>query len=850
MPPSLSPALTKKLEFLLELSNDAVLVLDEKGLIVAANEIAAKVFDCSQEALYGTVFRGLRTSDGITPLPYETRPDNLIYQAWFRRSGGDRFLGDVSVSTIIENGEKYYVSLLRDVSVQEESRRQQQLSSAVFENSLQGIVITDERNRMLAANPAFVRLTGYELPELLGRTPNILKSGLHDRNFYAGMWYAITSDGHWQGEIWNRCKNGDIIPAWLTISVVRDSVGKIIHHIAICSNISEHKKTEKKLKRLTDLYSALSEINQLIARRLDQEALFREVCRVAVDYGRLKLACIGLVDQETGCVIPVSAYGEHKAKIEQIRIPIDSNEPGSRAVLNEAIRTGRLVVSNDYLSDPASYHWGEFVKSLRLRAVAAFPISRAGVPIGALAVYAEERDVFDEDLTLLLGRMADDISFALDMLDQEQQRQQAEARIAYLARHDTLTGLHRRNALEEALAGEHAQAERSGRVFSVALIDLDHFKVINDSYGHGVGDEVLVQVAQILRQTFRDTDWVGRWGGEEFLCVLPDTDPELARESMQRLCEMIASTSFSEENLALRLTVSVGIASFPADGRSIADLLVRADAALYRAKREGGDRVERVQQAPSIFLVGGQIEEALREERIVPAYQPIVSLQTGAVVADEALARLRLVNGEILEAGSFIEAAAHLHQIQRIDQAIMHRAMTRCAARLRDGREPRLHFVNASAAFLSHPEMIAMLLERARRDGLELVGPRSGIRPIAIEITEREMLKDRSAVLRSLRPLLDYGLRIALDDFGSGYSSFLYLAELPVSFLKIEQRLANQVVHDARVGAMVRSIASLAKELDLVTIAEGIEDSATADMLRSLGIDWGQGYHFGRPEIE
>ncbi len=850
MPPSLSPALAKKLEFLLELTNDVVLVLDAKGLVIVTNEAAGSVFRCSQKDLEGAIFRGLRTSDSITPLPYETRPDNLIYQAWFHRKDGGRFLGDVSVSTITDNGEKYYVCLLRDVSIQEESRRQQQLSSAVFENSLQGIVITDENNRILAANPAFVRLTGYGLSDLLGRTPNILKSGLQDRNFYAGMWYAITGEGHWQGEIWNRCKNGDIIPLWLTISVVRDSAGKINHHIAICSDISERKQGEKKLKRLTDLYSALSEINQLIARRLDQEALFREVCRVAVDYGGLNLACIGLVDQETGYVVPTSAYGEHKTEIEKLRIPIDSSEPASRSVLTEAIRTGRLVVANDYLSDPASLHWGEFVKSLRLRAIAAFPIARAGVPIGALAVYAEERDVFDEELTLLIGRMADDISFALDMLDQDKRHREAEARIAYLARHDTLTGLHRRNALEEALVSEHIEAERSGHPFSIALIDLDHFKVINDSYGHGVGDEVLVQVAQMLRQSLRETDWVGRWGGEEFLCVFPDTDSEVAEERMQRLCRRIASASFSEENRSLRLTVSIGIASFPDDGRSIADLLACSDAALYRAKREGGDRVERLKQDPSIFLVGGQIEEALREGRIVAAYQPIVSLQTGAVVADEALARLRLVNGEILEAGSFIEAAAHLHQIQRIDQAIIHKAMTRCAQRLRDGHEPRLHFVNASAAFLSHPEMIATLLERVRCDGLELYGPESAIKPIAVEITEREMLNDRPVVLRSLQPLLEFGLRIALDDFGSGYSSFLYLAELPVSFLKIEQRLANQVVQDTRIGTMVKSIASLAKELNLVTIAEGIEDAATAEALRDLGVDWGQGYHFGRPGIE
>ncbi|MHB1938903.1 MAG: sensor domain-containing diguanylate cyclase [Acidobacteriaceae bacterium] len=550
--PPLAAALAKKLEFLLELANDAVLVLDAKGFIIIANDVAERIFNCPAKELEGATFRSLRTADSITPLPYNTRPDNLIYQAWFSRKGGGSFLGDVSLSTITEEGEKYYICLLRDVSVREESRRQQQLSSAVFENSLQGIVITDENNRVLAANPAFVRLTGYELSELVGRTPNILKSGLHDREFYTKMWDAITRSGQWQGEILDRRKDGGIIPLWFTISVVRDPAGKIVHHIAICSDVSERKQAEKKLRRLNDLYSALSEVNQLIARRLDQDSLFQETCRVAVDYGRLKLAWIALLDPTSGYIAPVAAYGEHKRQLEPLRVPIDPAQPGGRALVGEAVRTGRLVVSNDYLGDPG-YDWSDFVQALGSRAGAAFPIARNNVPIGALMVLSEERDFFDEDLTLLLGRMTDDISFALDTLDQEERRQQAEARIAYLARHDTLTGLYRRNALEEALAGELAKAMRNRRTLSIGLIDLDHFKIINDSYGHQVGDQVLVGLSGVLTQMLRKTDWVGRWGGEEFLCILPDTDSEAAAELLDRVCSAISRTSFQADNRSLAL---------------------------------------------------------------------------------------------------------------------------------------------------------------------------------------------------------------------------------------------------------------------------------------------------------
>ncbi|MHB8415659.1 MAG: bifunctional diguanylate cyclase/phosphodiesterase [Acidiferrobacteraceae bacterium] len=850
MPP-FNPRLAQKLEFLLNLSNDAILVLDEQGRIVVANDVAGRIFGCSRNDLNGVVFRSLRTPESIKPLPYETRPENLIYEAWFRRRADAQFLADVSLSTIIEDGEKFYVSVLRDITPREESLRQQQLASAVFDNSTQGIAITDAKNRILAVNPAFERLTGYSASELIGRTPNILKSGLQDRTFYAAMWYSITIDGRWEGEIWNRHKSGEMLPEWLTISVVRDGAGKIAHYIAICSDISERKQAERKLQRLADLYSALSEIDQLIAHRLDQDSLFSEICRIAVDYGHLKLAWIGFLDEKTRQVVPTAVHGEGKEHVEKLRVPIDSDVPGGRAVVSMAFRSGSCIVSNDYLGDPSMDYWRGFIKLLGLQAVAAFPIRRAGTVVGILTVYSEDKDFFEEDLTLLLQRMADDISFALDSLDQEERRRMTEARISYLASHDTLTCLHRRNALEEVLAREHAEAERHGRSYGLALIDLDHFKVINDSYGHAVGDQVLVAVARVLKETFREMDWVGRWGGEEFLCLLPETDSALALQTMQRLRERIAGTLFpTEEGRSLRVTASIGVVSFPADGQTVADLLVQVDTALYRAKQEGGDRVARVENAPSIFLVGGQIEEALREHRIIPAYQPIVSLSSGDVVADEALARLVVPGRETLEAGCFVESAAHLHQLHRIDQTVIQQAMTRCVTRLRAGAPPRLHFVNASAAFLSHPQLITNLLEDARCHCTELEMPERCVKPIVVEITERAMLSDRQVVLRSLQPLLDFGLRIALDDFGSGYSSFLYLAEFPVSFLKIEQHLVNRVCQDRRIAAMVRSIASLARDLGLTTIAEGIEDAATAEMLGNLGVDWGQGYYFGWPQIE
>ncbi len=847
--PTGDPA-SRDVAFFLELCNDAVLVLDENGIITAVNAQAGQIFGCFSEELLHTAFRSLRTADNIKPLPYVTRPDNLIYEAGFLRRNGTEFQADVSLSTIVENDRKFYVSVLRDLSPREESQRQQRLATAVFENSLQGIMITDPDGRVLAVNRAFEQITGFDVSDVINQVPNLLQSDLQSPDLYVSMRQHIADHGRWQGEIRGQRKNGGGYTAWLSISAIRDERGRITHQVGVFSDISELKQTEEKLKRLTSLYSALSEINQIIARRPDQNELFAKTCQLAVDYGQLNLAWIGVLDKNTGRVSPEAAYGKDEDHVRRLSISIDPDVPSGRSAASRAIRTGEYVVSSTTLHETAGPDRLDFPDRIGLSAAAAFPLRRAGLVFGALTVYAAEEGFFDEELTFLLRRMADDISFALDSFDQEERRRAVETHIAYLARHDTLTGLHRRSALEEALGHKHAEAERRGQSYSIALIDIDHFKVINDSYGHAIGDEVLVQIAELLRTSCRSMDWVGRWGGEEFLCLIPDSDSGVAMQSMERLRERISSSSFDVADRSLRVTISVGVASFPKDGDSVSDLLVKVDAALYRAKQHGGDRLEQAERNPGIFLIGGQIEEALKEHRILPAYQPIVALSNEEIVADEALARLRLEDGEFLEANRFVNAAGHLHQLHRIDDVVIRQAMNRCIGRIQNGNYTHLHFVNASAGLLAHPDRVAGLLTHVKALYENQHLPMGCAKSIVVEITERAMLEDRKAVLRSLQPLVEFGFRIALDDFGSGYSSFLYLSEFPVSFLKLEQHFVNRVTKDPRTAVMVKGIASLARDLGLTTIAEGIEDPDTAAMLRDLGVDWGQGYYFGRPQIE
>ena len=834
--------LRSKLAFLLELSTDAVFVMDDQGIIQAANKEAGHILGCEPQALAGESLRTWRTDAPIRPHPDGARPDSLCYSAYFNRRNGEIFLADVSITSATEAGERAYVAIVRDMSWHTEMAHKQNLAAAVFDNSMQAILVTNAANRIIAVNGAFERLTGYAASEVIGQSPRLLQSGRHSPTFYADLWRSVLKSGHWAGEIWDRRKNGEIFPEWLTISVVRDDSGAVTHYVAICHDITERKQSEERLRHVTDFYSALCQVDQLVACRTGPQALFEGICRTTVEYGHLRCASIVAVesfpdnlrvaanfsqDWETGYLAP---------------------EATVLALSRAAIAAGEAVVQQDH--DRPSFGAEQDTAAAAGSSAGAFPFKRDGRVSGALWVFSDEAHFFDDDLLHLLKRIAEDISFALDGFDQEALRQAAESRANYLARHDILTGLYRRNVIEDAMERFHTQDSQAPSVYSLGLIDLDHFKVINDTYGHTVGDKVLVHTAKILRGSMRLGDLVGRWGGEEFLCLLPAAEPDSALYSMERIRDQLANTPIFVAGRELRVTASIGVASSPSDGKTPAELMTMADAALYRAKQEGGNRVHRAGSTPSIFLVGGQIEEALGRDCVMAAAQPIVSLKDGALVADESLARLVLPNGTTLEARQFIDAAAHLGQLQRIDQAVIALAMRRWAERVKNDRAPILHFVNASAGLLAQAHNLATLLEEARKQShlADLEG--ANATPFVIEITERAMLRDRQAVKRHIAPLLEYGFRVALDDFGSGYSSFLYLAEFPVSFLKIEKQLVERVASEQRMAAIVRDIARLGHDLEITTIAEGIEDADTAHALLDLGIDWGQGYHFGRPVLE
>lgn len=298
----------------------------------------------------------------------------------------------------------------------------------------------------------------------------------------------------------------------------------------------------------------------------------------------------------------------------------------------------------------------------------------------------------------------------------------------------------------------------------------------------------------------------------------------------------------------LPITVSIGVALYTSDSESIDQLVAQADALLYEAKHSGRDRVlvtgTGTGARGGIIWEGSQVQSALQESRVIPAFQCIVDLKNGAVVAEEALARIRTREDAIIQAQRFIHAAEALHLVNAIDRAVTRSALERTAEAVERTESLDAYFINLSAQSLADRELVTALRDQA----LAFRMLRGGVNPMVIEITERQTA-DMATLRAHLDPLLEAGFRVALDDFGSGYSSFRYLAELPVHFLKIEGWMVQSLVSQRRVRQLVETIVGTARTFGLMTVAECVEDGQTAQVLCDIGVDWAQGHYFGRPVL-
>ncbi len=406
------------------------------------------------------------------------------------------------------------------------------------------------------------------------------------------------------------------------------------------------------------------------------------------------------------------------------------------------------------------------------------------------------------------------------------ERKRLEEELRHHAEHDALTGLLNRRRFEEEL-WRHVNVGQRG---AVLIFDLDHFKLVNDSFGHSVGDETLRAAAACLRERLQSAEALARLGGDEFAAILPGAG---ADEALTAVREMLAW--FTDRHERPAVTASAGVALFDrGSGLSADEILVRADLALYDAKEEGRNQVSLAGAERHVNLRWVErLREALDEDRLTLYGQPIVDLATGETVHEELLLRLLDREGEVIGPSSFLLAAERFGLVREIDGWVVDRAIRMAA----DGRRVA---ANVSAQAIGDPDLAGQIQSKLAATGADPAN-------IVIEITETSAVANLDDARRFVTKMTGIGMGVALDDFGTGFSSFAYLKHLPVQWLKIDQEFIRELPLSPADQRIVRAIATIAEGFGMRTVAEGVEAEGTEELLRSYGIDCAQGHRIAAP---
>lgn len=586
------------------------------------------------------------------------------------------------------------------------------------------------------------------------------------------------------------------------------------------------------------LLSALLGQSSTLVDSASREHVLQRLCDTLVAASpHIRLAWIWIGAENTPTITPSIYAGPAASYARTLRIP--RNWITRMGPVLQALREGRAATMSVRRWAPFG-PWRQAAREYGFAQALALPLPEAE-RVGVVVFYADTADYFDR---VGVAPFEAFVRVACSMLQQCARVHQLQL----LANHDPLTALLNRRGMLHLLQQHWAATQQRAERFALILVDIDRFKLLNDSFGHLAGDAALLHAAHLLQRGLRAEDAIARWGGEEFLLLLPGADEERACEVAERLRRNLHDKPVTFGDHALDLTASFGVLAVAQASTSLDHTLSRLDALLYDAKRSGRDCVRSPAHGESGTLsAGARLQLALQQGRVRPAYQPLVDLASGKVVAYEALARLVEPSGQVVPAAAFIEAAHRLRLEHRIDAAISAQSLQHCAAAQRRGEDVK-HFLNFSADFLGRPERMQALIDHVR--GLCHDCPDTGhIKPVVIELTERQLLPNLAQTRAQLAPLLDFGFELALDDFGSGYSSLLYLLDLPVRYLKVEAALVQRAQHEPSAEAVVRSIAAMAHDLGILTIAEGIETPEQRDCMARIGLDWGQGYFWGRPEL-
>ena len=658
-------------KYAVENSDNSIVITDENRNILYINDSVEKNTGYDKNELIGQKPQVI--SSGLTPKEvYEDLNEKLDsgekWEGEFinKRKDGSIYFEKASIVPIImENEPMKYLAIKLDITKYIEQKEELELSAIAFNNIQEGILICDKNKNIIASNDAFESISGYKKEELLGTLPNIFRTGHHDRIFYKQIKSDIKEKGFWKGKVYDKKKNGEVVPLWLNITSIKDKNGKIIKYIAVHTSLKEIIETQEK---------------------------------------------------------------------------------------------------------------------------------------------------------------AD-----------------------FLAYHDSLTKLPNRVKLEEDLQYSINTASRNNLSLFVLFIDLDRFKIINDTLGHGVGDTLLKVISKRLKNTLRGSDIVARMGGDEFIVVLDSSrNKNSAGYVCQKLLDVIQEPIVVDED-TLNTSASIGVSMYPDDGMDITTLIKNADTAMYHAKKLGKNNYQYYDKQLSINVHEQlKIEQALKDvivnNELYLMYQPQYVLANRKVVAFEALVRWEHPTLGFISPEKFIPIAEDTGKIIEIGRYVFDIAC-RDFVKFKEFNEDLSYIaINISSIQFRDKDFVKDVVGIIEKYNLKSS-------EVELEVTERYIMEFSQNNMNTINTLKELGFRFSIDDFGTGYSSMSYLTKLPIDVIKVDKAFVDGTPDDNNNALISKAIVALSKSLGYRVIAEGIEYIEQEEYLKSLDCEMGQGYLFSKPLI-
>jgi len=712
--------------------------------------------------------------------------------------------------------------------------------TGIVSSTMDGIITIDDSQRITFVNFATEAMFACSATKMVGR-PLIEFLPERSRARHVAHVEGFGQSGDTQrtmgrlGVVHGLRADGTEFPVEASISQVELDGRK--YYTAIFRDVTQRLEHERRIARLTRIYSVLSAINSMIVRATDRQQLFEEACRILVELGEFPTAWIGLMDEQGLRVAPAAWRGPETDRdlVFDVEFVVGESDPAGGSTVDRAIRERRPVYSNDLRTEVDPRPILQRMIERGYRSIIALPLLAGDRCLGVLALHSRETGTFDEQEEALLVELAGDIAFSLGYIRKEEE-------LNYLAYHDPLTGLANRAMLHHHLTQVISDSATKHQTFAVLLMNINNFRDINDTLGHRNGDVLLNAIAGRISESLWESDIVACLGGDEFAVLLPHLSATADVELVARKITSALQRPFSIQSLPINVEARIGVASYPEHGTTADLLWQHADVALRKAKEAhrqyllysaGID-----DHSPTKLALLGDLRGAIDHNELVLHYQPVIDLATGRAIGVEALLRWQHPERGLIFPDQFIPMVEHTGLIDPLTTWVIANALRQGHDWNKNGLPLHLS-VNLSARNLHNPGLSTEIIDLARSS-------RFPLEQLTLEVTESAIMADPEWAEEMLGELHAAGIQISMDDFGIGQSSLAYLRDLPINRMKIDKSFVMEY-RKPRNAAIVRSAIELAHNLGISVTAEGVEDRATCLALGELGCERGQGYYFSKP---